>query len=493
MRLIIGNVQTRTVIGGKDNLLPFNLQEKLREYLRVRPEGYWHSPAYKMQKWDGYRYFITTRGTFATGFLPMVMRYLTDIGVEVIIQDERGELPYLNEELDTQLGEWSMTGKFEFQAKLTNKIKNYLTLPDGSKLYFPRGIIDAATNAGKTSIMAGIFKNIIGHKQAIFTIHSKDIYDQALEYFSTLFEVGEIRSGKYEIKPFTIAMVKTLHNRMKESVNVLNDLQKFNVLFVDEAHLCGSDEYSKVLMNINAPMRVLVSGTPLDNDSDVANMIIIGTSGKVLGKITNKELFDLGVSLRPTVNVLLNKTRASRLLPSYEQEMEKFIYKSAERAHLIYEAIMQRKDKFIVIAFEDIAHGYFMMDYLTKQSDFNLSCDIVHGEDKDRKQKLKDFKAGKIQVLFGSTILQAGLNLHNIQVMIYAMGGKSKISVKQFAIGRTIRDDKVSENVEIIDFWDVGKWISEHSRIRLKHYRKEEIEVVEHYDIKEVRKMTNYD
>ena len=53
MKIHVGNVKCKAVIGGKDNLLPVDLSKKLREYLRVRPDGYFHSPAFRRRVWDG--------------------------------------------------------------------------------------------------------------------------------------------------------------------------------------------------------------------------------------------------------------------------------------------------------------------------------------------------------------------------------------------------------------------------------------------------------
>ena len=77
MKLIVNNVTTTAVSGGVDNLLDFNPIQELREYLRVRPKGYNEVEAYKKKQWDGYRYFITQKGEFATGFLPYVVAYLS--------------------------------------------------------------------------------------------------------------------------------------------------------------------------------------------------------------------------------------------------------------------------------------------------------------------------------------------------------------------------------------------------------------------------------
>ena len=86
MKLIVGNVETRCVIGGRDHLLGFDVLEELRKYLRIKSEGsYWAMKA-TGRRWDGWRYFITPQGKFATGFLPKVISYLEELGVMFEVQ-----------------------------------------------------------------------------------------------------------------------------------------------------------------------------------------------------------------------------------------------------------------------------------------------------------------------------------------------------------------------------------------------------------------------
>ena len=81
MKIYVNNVTSLASMGGADNLLDFNPIDELRDYLRVRPKGYNEVDAYKKRHWDGYRYFITQKGEFATGFLPYVLDYLSELGV----------------------------------------------------------------------------------------------------------------------------------------------------------------------------------------------------------------------------------------------------------------------------------------------------------------------------------------------------------------------------------------------------------------------------
>ena len=268
MKLIVDNLKTKAVVGGSDNLLDFDLMETLRDYLKVRPKGYNYSPKYKKHVWDGYIRFISPKGEFATGFLPLVCNYLRDLGVEIVIVDLRENIPVLKKERTNVVGtvdgvDWIAEGKFQYQFDAINTVDKYV-----EGIYFPRGILDFATNAGKNSVATLFFKNIEMPDGSpcswIFMVSSELIYKQAVEFFQQCIpdeEIGEINSRKYNPKRITVCMVKTLLSKAKSSINVVAWMGGINGLIVDESDEAGAKDYSKCLSYINAPMKIFVSKT----------------------------------------------------------------------------------------------------------------------------------------------------------------------------------------------------------------------------------------
>lgn len=487
MKLIVGNVKTKIVIGGSDNLLDVDIIAELRKYLRIRPKGYSFSPKYRKRQWDGWKYFITPKGEFATGFLPMVASYLTELGVEIEVEDIRGNIPVLNSELTNYIGEidgkvWEATGKYEYQMDALASINNTIDI-QGQKLYFPRGIFDCATNAGKNSLAALFMNNLPKDTEIIFMVSNTVIYNQAVEFFRQVLdgeELGEVKSGKCNPKRVTVCMVKTLLNRAKESLNIKTWLGRVGVLIVDESDEAGGNEYSTVLSWIGAGMRIFVSGTPLDGNTANA-MVAIGLSGKVLYKITNRELIDKGVSQMPKIKVLLNNS-GFMTIPTYEGELERFIHKSEVRVERIAEILRKHSEEQILITFVHKEHGEFMYNYLRENVHTDIA--IVHGTTPDRDEILAQYKKGNIAVLLASMILKRGANIPIIRIGVLAHGGKSRTTTKQI-IGRLIRHDGKNDDVIVYEFYDVGKFIGKHSRDRIRVYKEEGFEV--EYDFPEKR------
>lgn len=477
MRIYIDNIKCRAEFGGKDYLL--KLPKQLREYLRVKVEGAFFAQKFGNRKWDGYRYFVNANNEFATGFLPMVYKFMNDLGAEVILIDERKNVPMLKDTWSYELPMYEGEAA-PHQKRMLHSIDYKI-----GGLYFPRGIWDAATNARKTATLA-LLVNSVQSPRVLFLVHNTDLFDQHYKFFSQLFHVARINSKHYEIGAFTMAMVKTLYNRAKSSMTVARDLkQSFNIVVVDECHRAGAKEYSQLLQKVDAGMRVFMSGTPLSGDDDVSNMVIVGLSGVVLCKVSKKELMDAKISLQPTVHFYLNP--AIGVYFSYEDEMTYLVKKNAARAEMIVDIIAERPNKKILINFVEREHGGFMYDIMIRSKKLeNFYIDWVHGTDPDRAEKIQAFKDGKIQVLLSSSIMQEGINIADINTLVYAQGGRAKTPLSQWS-GRTERDDGVSEGVEIIDIWDRGKYLAKHSNERKLFWLSEKFEIIYHYEQKHGR------
>lgn len=475
MKIYVGNVKCRAVIGGKDNLLPFDLSVKLKEYLRVRADGYFHSIAYRKRRWDGYTNFINKVGEFPAGFLPMVVDHCADLGANVEIIDERGPVLRMAKDIDLILRQHEPRG---YQEKAARKLRK----ANVHGLRFPRGVYYCATNSGKNTIATLIIKNLVAPKpypKTLFIVHTEEIYTQAVEFFRQEgLDTGEIRSKLYDIgRDVTVAMVKTTNILLKKNnATATSDLAAFDAVIVDEGHHAGSETYSRVLQACaNASVRIVLSGTALENKSKAKNMTIVGLSGPILVRITNTEMFEAGVSRKPKVHFVLNPTKQGKAM-EYIDEQKLIIHTSESRMEAIRTRMMEDLNKRTLVTFTKLEHGEFMYDFLSASFAW-LRVAWTHGADLDRLEKVNDFKQGRIDILVISMIVQEGLNIHGIDRLVMGQGEKSPIRVKQLA-GRAMRKKEGdSDEFELIDVWDQGVLTEAHSRKRARIYAEEGFDV----------------
>lgn len=469
MEFVVTNIVTY-IRGDADEIKQF--LPSLKELLSVYADNYKHSTQYKLGRWDGKICFLK-KNNFPTGLLPYILKwFVKNFAIPFELVDERINLPKFQKDFNFELGDYELR---DYQKDLILRCNNHIC---NNSFYFPRGIVKAATNAGKNLVIAGAYNNLIDSK-LLFIIHNKLIYNQAIEYFSDIFgEVGQINANIFDIRDFTVAMVNTLANRMEESIYA-DKINDFNTIIVDECHRAGADMYMNVLSQLDAGVRLFFSGTPLNNSSNVKNITITSCSGELLGEIENEELIKRGVSRKPQVNLHLVKENPTPYDRDYAKEYDAKIVNGIKRLRAILELVKANKDKIILITVQKIEHGENIFIILRKTLE-DLPCAFIHGDSTDRDEQLKALKEGKINVLISTMILKEGVNIPNIDLLIMAQGGKSVITVKQL-IGRALRAKSGHNLVQIHDFYDCGNYVEKHSKLRIEVYQKEGFDIVTDY------------
>jgi len=470
MLIDVGNIFCKCHYSGIE--LAKGIDQELDEYLKIkRPSTFFGSRATK-QNFDNYRHFYSVlTHKFPTGFLPQVVEILKELGAKYELNDTRGEIPKFTKNLCTTYGNDEM---FDTQREAMLSINQYV---DG--IYFPRAIIDAATNAGKTMIMMGWFDNIEDCK-ALVLIHSNLVFKQLVKDFEQFFgTIGQISATNFSIQPITVAMNKTLLNRISGTAGagLKKELSKyFNTVIIDEGHKVGGEEYQKLLKLLDIPIRLAISGTALESKNKVKAISVIAQTGPVAYKISNQQMIDSGQSKKPKVHMILTKHPAPKVCITYDDFVHEHKFYNPHQLEKIRELLTLHDEKQFVIIFDEIQQGLWLYEQL---KDFwGIAC--VHGKDSFREEKIEKFKKYELRILLTSTILKEGINIKNIDAMVNLLGEESSITVKQF-MGRGLRTMKDgSKELLWYDFFHDCKHLEEHSRARIRIYKKEGYEI--HYD-----------
>ena len=439
-----------------------------------------YSPSYRRGFWDGKKRFFV-KNAVPIGFFTSLLDFLNKSGIHPLVVDMRTDLPRpVNELKIFSIGSYKFR---DYQKELILKTIFF----SQAGLYMPCGIIDAATNAGKNLIVAGIYTNI-SCKNAIFLVHNKTLFKQAFDFFSTLFETGKINDTVFDLKPFTIAMYQSLHNRISSSRDLMEYVNdNVNALFVDECHRTSGDVYSDLLSKIKAPFRIGLSGTPFSSSVPLKNVVVRSHFGPVIGSVSNEQLVEMNVSRMPVVRFLLVKHprnyTSSLAYDDYETQREEFIFSSPNRTQAVVEIIGHHHGQIVLVYFDFVKHGYHMYEAaFFAFPDRRVS--FVYGESPDRDAILDDFKKGRIDVLFASSILKEGFN-STFDVLVFAAGGKSKITTLQ-TLGRALRAKEGSSDVSVYDFWDEsGGYVERHSWERYETYVSQNFIVSADFDIEQ--------
>ena len=91
-----------------------------------------------------------------------------------------------------------------------------------------------------------------------------------------------------------------------------------------------------------------------------------------------------------------------------------------------------------------------------------------------------------MDVLISTGVLKEGVNLPRIATLIIASGGRSTAYIKQWC-GRAERKHESKTEVEVHDFYDIGRYVQQHSRARIKIYTDELFPIEYDFNMKDVK------
>jgi len=522
----IGNLYT-TVVGLKDTVAIFNLENALS----VDTPGASFSASYRAGMWDGKTKFARkSKGgiKFPTGLLTNAMKSLKMRGIKYELVDIRTEMevtvPSEIKLADPKLGHITLR---DYQQEAVEK-----------SLKATRGVVNVATNGGKTEIACGIMKivrNSLGEGQRIvFFTHSKEIFKQSVKRLEKRLgqKVGVIGNGKWEEEQITVVMIPTITQYLKEPKqpkktkkmtdydkalknyqtrirNGETDLKeeakqvrlefaeykaeqlekamekhkmtkkflKSVVCFIaDECHHASSDTWYKLFMELdNAYFRFGLTGT-VDEDQPINLMRLFGSTGRITKKVSNAFLIEHGYSAKPTINMISYK--APSIVSSYDVARYDGIICNEHRNHAFLHYIQEERKQGnqCLIIVNETEHGDIVGKML---SDSKIDHKFTHGDraDKFREKVLEDFSEGKIHTLIATSVLDEGVDISNIDAIFLMSGGKSMRMALQ-RIGRGLRKKDDGRGVNIYDGLDYhNDYLADHTMERYNVYKEEQFEI----------------
>lgn len=446
---------------------------KLRKDMAIKNPNAWHLRRYMPAGWDGFQHYVTDRGYVKMGLLPRVAEWCKHYGHEFVIQDDRKKLvdPVVPEVIGNL-----KPRPYQAQA-IASVVHNKV---NGNP--FRIGTINAATNAGKTLMMAGLYLSFHRKEKAIVLLNDSDLYNQFKEEMPRLIgeeDFGYVRGKEVVWNNFTIVMVQTI----SRNINLYkNKLTQFSIALIDEADLGDNKTYKKVIENLyNTNVRVGLSGTiymsKLKKDA-MKNRNLESFFGPEVFTITKREMVDIGHSTELVIKIVWGNKEGT-LPGDWQKEYETYITQNVERANRSAQRTKWNIERgrlpaLIVCQF----HKHIELMHDTYKEVFpNLRVEAVHGDTKNRKKLLEEFRDGKIDILIASMIVKRGKNFPLLRYIQNAAGSDSNETISQI-MGRGERQHESKKKTYFDDLYDMGKYLERHSKHRINYYKKEKFKVI---------------
>ena len=426
--------------------------------------------------WDGHIHFLTERGYIPTGLLPILVKKLEEWEEEYEIEDMREPV-----EWDSLSYRLAINGLRDYQVAAVKSI--VLNRLGNAGIPFHRGIVNAATNAGKTHIIMSLF-NCFYDIKGLILLNNSQLFDQFLQdmpkFFPNPKDWGYLRGKQIRWGNLMVVMVQSL---VKNLDRYPKQVSEFQAVFVDECDLSDNKTYKKVLEKLyNTTIRVGLSGSIFTSTlakDKLKNTSIKTFLGEEVYRISNKELISKKISVPIIVKINNGNMRGGRE-SSYAEFYNKRITNNTERNTLILERIkyyLRQEIKPILVMCQYHEHVDILYQLIRDELPDEITMGKIYHSLRDKETTLTLFKKGSIDVLISSLLIKRGQNMPLVKVIINASAGDSMANVLQI-VGRGTRTHSSKTKTYIEDFYDFGVYLESHSKHRLLTYKKEEFKII---------------
>jgi len=431
---------------------------RLMEYKGER----WKQGRHSMEREEKIRSFLDHRGgKFLVGFLPRVLK---EIPGAVTLGNDLFLEPIRSPDL--------------FSAHTYIRLDQYKLQQEIAKnaAKEQRGVIQAPTGSGKTTIAMLIASMFHPKHRILFLCHTISLLTQSFEEFKKggFKHVGTFGGGGS--KRFWDAII----NDDRVVISTIQTFSKFDpreycdqfdVVIVDEAHHVNAvdSQYGMVLTHLLAPGKIGFTATvPTDRESALA---LEGLIGPVIGKVSIQEGVDMKIMAKPKIKLVpvpYNSLHGD--IRKYQDLYKAAIVDSRARNSMVAEkaAELSRAGHSSLIIVKEIQHGDNLVGVLRIKG---VKCEFVHGAtDGDTREKVKRaFDRKDLKVVICTAVWKEGVNIPSLNCVINAAGGKSEIATLQ-AIGRGLRSVPGKEEIIVVDFLDPYKYLAQHAVQRISIY-----------------------
>lgn len=431
--------------------------KEIEELLTIRHPQYKYMPAFKEGVWDGYIRFVNKDRNgfyyFPSGFVFAFDEFF-----------KKFEIVDKREKPNVVLVDYNLNG-IELRDYQEKSIKE--ALKEG------RGILNLATNAGKTEVAIALTK-ALSNLKVLYLLHRQHLLFQTKKRFEQRLGIkcGYIGVGRFENlnERVIIAMIQTLYSRYTDK-KLIDYLRSFDVVFWDEVHHLQAPSWFNVSKLFSAYYRFGLTAT-VPKKLSLGFYKLVALTGKVLYRVKQSELVEQGISALPMIYLVEVKSGLEGFKMEYNDAYKLFIEENEERNSLIKKICDKFKERRKVIVVKTIRHGE-ILKRMIDESIFLTGRESIW----ERLRVLEKFRKGEVKCIIATNWFEEGTDIPEIEVFVNATGGLSDRQLIQ-KMGRALRRKEGENRVLIFDFWDTAnRYLLKHSRHRLRVYKSEGFEV----------------
>jgi superfamily II DNA or RNA helicase len=249
--------------------------------------------------------------------------------------------------------------------------------------------------------------------------------------------------------------------------------KQFGMVVGDEAHLCSATSLKGILEKmVSCRYRFGTTGTL--TESKTHQFVLEGLFGQVYKAVTSKQLMkDKHISELKIQCLLMQYPEAERdsqKKSTYKEEID-FLVAHTKRNNFICNLALDQKGNTLILFNYVEKHGKVLMRMLLNKVSTRRIFFIAGETEVEQREEIRQATEGEDDaiIIASSGVLSTGVNIKNLQSLIFAHPYKAKIRNLQ-SIGRILRLDDKNNQAVLYDIVDDLHW-KKRDNYGLKHWR----------------------
>ena len=433
-----------------------SIAAELNDFFTFEVPGFKYMPAYRSKMWDGkIRLYNIVTGEIYVGLLPYIEEYLNnngegyefadgitskrDVARSVVQGFVRGLRPTLN-------------GK-------RIKIRDYQLDAITHAIATNRSLLISPTASGKSLIIYCLVRYYqMMELKTLILVPTTSLVEQMYKDFedygwSSGTYCQKIYQGydKKVTKDVVISTWQSIHRMPRQY------FRQFGAVFGDEAHLFKAKSLTGIMTKLDTcKYRFGLTGT-LDG-TQTHRLVLEGVFGKAKYVVTTKELIDDKTLANLKIDCIILKypDEDRQIVKDFEYAAElEYIVTKAERNTFVCDLVGHLSGNTLVLFQFVEKHGKILYDMIHDEYKNRKVFFVFGGVATDIREEIREIvekeKDAVIVASYGT--FSTGINIRNINNIVFASPSKSKIRVLQ-SLGRGLRQQGGDKTLRLYDISD---------------------------------------
>ena len=450
-----------------------SIAAELNDFFTFEVPGFKYMPAYRSKMWDGkIRLYNIVTGEIYVGLLPYIEEYLKNSGEHYELADGiRSE-----RDIAASVVKGFVRGLRPTLNGRRIKVRDYQIDAIAHAIATNRSLLISPTASGKSLIIYCLVRYYqMMELKTLILVPTTSLVEQMYKDFedygwSSGTYCQKIYQGhdKKVTKDVVISTWQSIYKMPRPY------FRQFGVVFGDEAHLFKAKSLTGILTKLDTcKYRFGLTGT-LDG-TQTHRLVLEGLFGKAKYVVTTKELID---------NKTLSSLKINCIVLKYPDEDRQIVKEFDYGAELEYIVTKAERNTFLcnlmghcngntLCLFQFVEkHGEPLYKSIKDKYKDRKVFFVYGGVNTDTREQIREIVENETDAIIVASYgtFSTGINIRNINNIVFASPSKSKIRVLQ-SLGRGLRLGDKSKSLRVFDLAD--DITSESSRINftLRHFR----------------------